>query len=253
MYHLEIDRFADIESPIHAWDPRVKIPVLLIMAFTLGLLKDIRLAVMGLVFSIGLMAVSRIPMSFILHRLRWLFIFLAPFVIIMPLTVPGRDIWRYYFLSVSYEGLSLACLISIKAISIVLLLFPMFGTAPFHTSMKALQRLRFPVRFVQIILFTYRYIFVFFEEIRRMSNAARTRGFEARTRWHVFRTLGNFIGVLLVRSFERTERLYNAMISRGYTGKLMILSTFRMTFWDSIKGAAVIVICILLFLGDRFL
>ncbi len=253
MHHLEIDRFADMQSPIHVWDPRVKIPVLLIMAFTIGLLSDIRLVAVALGFSVTLVAVSRIPMSFIFHRLRWLFIFLAPFVIMMLLTVPGRDIWRYSFLSVSYEGLFLACLIPVKAIAIVLLLFPMFGTAPFHASMKALQRLRFPVRFVQIILFTYRYIFVFFEEIRRMSNAARTRGFEARTRWHSFRTFGNFIGVLLVRSFERTERLYNAMISRGYTGKLMTLSAFRMTFWDSIKGAAVMAICALLLLGDRFL
>ena len=253
MHHLEIDRFADMQSPVHVWDPRMKIPVLLIMAFTIGMLRDIRVAAMALGFSVVLVAVSRIPVSFILHRLRWLIVFLAPFAIIMPLTVPGRGIWKYSFLSVSYEGLLLACLIPIKAIAIVLLLFPMFGTAPFHSSMKALQRLKFPVRFVQIILFTYRYIFVFIEEILRMSNAARTRGFEARTRWHTFRTLGNFVGVLLVRSFERTERLYNAMISRGYTGKLVTLSTFRMTFWDSIKGVVVMVICVLLFLGDRFL
>ena len=253
MYHLEIDRFADMKSSVHEWDPRMKIPVLLIMAFTIGLLRDIRVAAMALGFSVVLVAVSRIPISFISHRLRWLFVFLAPLAIIVPFTVPGRDIWTYSFLSVSYEGLSLASLISIKAIAIVLLLFPMFGTDPFHTSMKALQRLRFPTMFVQIILFTYRYIFVFFEEIRRMGNAARTRGFEARTRWHTFRTFGNFIGILLVRSFERTERLYSAMISRGYTGKLVTLSTFRMTFWDSIKGAAVMTICALLFLGDRFL
>lgn len=242
-----------MKSPVHVWDPRVKIPMLLIMAFTIGLLKDVRVAVIGLGFSLVLVAISRIPVSFVLRRLRWLFIFLVPFAIVMPLTVPGRDIWRYSSLSVSYEGLWLASLILLKAIAIVLLIFPMFGTAPFHTSMKALQRLRFPARFVQIILFTYRYIFVFFEEIRRMSNAGKTRGFESRTRWHTFRTIGNFIAVLLVRSFERTERLYNAMISRGYTGKLVTLSTFRMTYRDSIKGAAVMVICIMLFLGDRFL
>jgi len=253
MYHLEIDRYADMKSPVHEWDPRMKIPVLLIMAFTIGLLRDIRLAVVALGFSVVLVVVSRIPMSFILHRLRWLFVFLMPLAIIMPFTVPGRDIWRYSFLSASYEGLSLASLIFLKAIAIVLLIFPMFGTAPFHTSMKALQRLRFPARFVQIILFTYRYIFVFFEEIRRMRNAARTRGFEARTRWHSFRTFGNFIGILLVRSFERTERLYSAMISRGYKGNVMTLSNFRMTFWDRIKGMAVMVTCVLLFLGDRFL
>ncbi len=86
-----------------------------------------------------------------------------------------------------------------------------------------------------------------------MSSAAKTRGFEAKTRWHTFRTLGNFIGVLLVRSFGRTERLYDAMISRGYTGKLVTLSDFQMTLWDSIKGAAVAFICILLFMEDRFL
>lgn len=253
MYDLEIDRFAHMKSPVHAWDPRVKIPGLLIMAFTLGMLKDIRLAAIGLGFSVGLVAISRIPIPFVLHRLKWVLIFLAPFILIMPITVPGRDIWGYSFISVSYEGVSLASLILLKALSIVLLIFPMFGTAPFHTSMKALQNLKIPVRFVQIILFTYRYIFVFFEEIRRMSNAARTRGFEARTRWHTFRTLGNFIGVLLVRSFERTERLYNAMISRGYTGELVTLSNFSMTLRDILKGVFVVSACVLILIGDRFL
>jgi len=253
MYYLEIDRFADMRSPVHAWDPRIKIPALLIMAFTIALLKDIRLAAMGLAFSIGLVAISRIPISFVLRRLRWVFIFLAPFVLIMPLTVPGKDIWQFSFLSVSYEGLSLVTVIFLKAVAIVLLVFPMFGTAPFHTSMKALQHLRFPTRFVQIILFTYRHIFIFFGEICRMNNAAKARGFEAKTRWHSFRTLGNFIGVLLVRSFERTERLYNAMISRGYRGELITLSTFRMTPRDSVKGAMVMAISVLLLVGDRFL
>ena len=86
-----------------------------------------------------------------------------------------------------------------------------------------------------------------------MSNAARTRGFEARTRWHTFRTLGNFIGVLLVRSFERTERLYNAMISRGYTGELITLSNFSMTLRDILKGVFVVSVCVLILIGDRFL
>jgi len=253
MYHLEIDKFADIKSPVHVWDPRMKIPALLIMAFTTGLLKDIRLAAAALVFSAGLVAISRIPVTFVLRRLRWVFFFLALFVVVMPLTVPGRNIWSYSFLSVSYEGLSLASLIFIKGMAIVLLLFPMFGTAPFHASMKALQSLKVPARFVQIILFTYRYIFVFFEEIRRMSDAAKTRGFETRTRWHTFRTLGNFLGVLLVRSFERTEHLYNAMISRGYAGKMITLSSSRMTARDSVKGALVLTFCILLLAGDRFL
>lgn len=253
MYHLEIDRFADIKSPIHVWDPRVKIPALLIMAFTISLLKGIRPAAIALGFSIGLVVISRIPLTFVLRRLKWVSAFLALFIVVMPLTVPGRNLWRYSFLSASYEGLSLAVLIFLKGIAIVLLLFPMFGAAPFHTSMKAIQNLKVPARFVQIILFTYRYIFVFLEEIRRMSDAARTRGFNAKTGWHTFRTLGNFVGVLLVRSFERTERLYNAMVSRGYEGKMVTLSSFRFTSRDGIKGIAVIVTCILLFAGDRFL
>jgi cobalt/nickel transport system permease protein len=103
MYHLEIDRFADMRSPVHTWDPRVKIPALLIMAFTIGLLKDIRLAAIGLGSSIGLVIISRIPISFVLRRLRWVFAFLAPFVLIMPFTVSGRDVWRFSFLSASYK------------------------------------------------------------------------------------------------------------------------------------------------------
>ena len=86
-----------------------------------------------------------------------------------------------------------------------------------------------------------------------MNNAARTRGFEAGTRWRTFGTLGNFVGVLLVRSFERTERLYRAMTSRGYEGELITLSAFHTKLLDFVKGAAVVLFCAMIILGDRFL
>ena len=253
MHHLEIDTFSGIRSPIQRWDPRLKIPVLLVLAFGISVLRDIRFAAVGLVVASALVLISRLPKSFVLHRLEWVLLFLVPFAVIMPITVTGRPLLQLGRITVSYEGVRLASLISLKAIAIVLLILPMFGTAPFHISVKAIQQLKAPGAFVQIILFTYRYIFIFAEEVGRMNDAAKTRGFVAKTRWHTFKTLGNFIGILLIRSFERTEYLHNAMISRGYTGKLKALKTFRITTNDIAKAAAILAACLMLVLGDRVL
>ena len=245
--HLpEIDEFAHLNSPIHSWDARVKIISLLCLIISIVLLDKILLALLGLSFCIILVFISRIPIRFLFAYLRWALLFSLFFVIIMPLTVEGDEIAKFYFLSISRNGIELGFLIALRALSAVLLIFPMVGTSKFIVTMKALQDLKIPDKLIQMVVFAYRYIFIFTEEIERMFTAAKTRAFQEKTNLHTLRTAGFILGMLFVRSYERARRVYDAMLARGYTGELKILHEFNLCSKDFVKAGIIIIAAILL-------
>ena len=186
-------------------------------------------------------------------HLRWVLLFCLFFFIIMPLTVPGDEIIRLNFVSISWEGTKYASLITLRAISAVLLIFPMIGTMKFDTTIKALQRLKVPNKFVQMIMFTYRYVFVFMEEARRMFTAADARIFKKGTNIRTLRITSNLVGMLFIHSFERTQNIYNSMVSRGYTGYLKTLDEFRVCGKDFLKAFSIVVIALILTIAGRIL
>ena len=138
-------------------------------------------------------------------------------------------------------------LIVLKAVAIVLTAYAIFGSSRFDISMLALQRLKCPKIIVQMLLFTYRYVFVFIAEMRRMETAMRARGFVKKTDQRTLRVIGNFVGTLLIRSFERTERIYKAMLSKGYQGEFHSLVTFQSAGSDWAKAGVVSLIAVCLF------
>ena len=241
---LDIDRFSHIASPIQRWDPRVKIASLLILVFGIALLKTIPMAAAALITALLLMQLSALPYHFVGHTLQWVVLFLLPFFLILPFSYPGEASVHILGLPFAWEGLRLATLIFIKALAIVITSFAMFGSSRFDISMIALQRLKCPKIIIQMLLFTYRYTFTFLEEMRRMNTSMMARGFVPGTNGYTLRTYGNFVGTLLIRSFERTERIYKAMLSKGYQGEFHTLINFNSNAGDYVKATIVISITI---------
>ncbi|MDH5545406.1 MAG: cobalt ECF transporter T component CbiQ [Gammaproteobacteria bacterium] len=239
---LDIDRYAGNASALQRWDPRIKIFSLGVFAFCIALLDSIPLVMIGFLLAATLVVMSRLPLHFVQHGLEFVLIFLIPFFIVLPLTIPGEAMFHVFGIAFAWEGLRLAVMIVFKAISVVMTTYAIFGTTRFDTAMIALQRLRCPTILVQMFLFTYRFIFVFVEEIKRKDTAMKSRGFEKRFDMRTLTTVGNFIGTLIIRSFERTERVYKAMLSKGYTGEFHTLRVFQAETKDWIK--AVLIICI---------
>ena len=241
MHLPEIDKYAHLKSVFHSWDPRVKLVSFSFLVLSIALLPNLLSASLGFVLAITFVFLSRIPLSFVLRNLKWVIIFVLFFLIIMPLTVPGEVLARVNFVTISWEGLRLASLIALRAISICMLIFPMIGTMRFHSTLKALSRLKIPNKLIQMIMFTYRYIFVFIEESRRMFIAAEARLFRKKTNFHTLRITSNLIGMLFIHGFERTQDIYNAMASRGYKGNLEILDEFKLCGKDFLKAFLVII------------
>lgn len=246
MEYPEIDRYASLSSPLHRFDPRVKIISFIILVFSIVLLPTVELALVGLVASLLLLLVSNLPIRFVLQHIRWVFLFIVPFLIIMPFTVKGNEIYHIGGLSITGEGLEFGFLVSIRALAAVMLIFPMIGTMRFDTTLKALYQLKVPNLLVQMLMFTYRYIFIFIDEFSRMLTAMMSRGFRIGTNYHTLTTIGRAVGMLLVRSYERAERVYQAMLSAGYTGNPRTLFEFKSTPKDYIYGFMIIGFAVLL-------
>jgi len=205
------------------------------------LIPDLKMAFIGLAIAVLLVFISRIPFSFVLKHLAWVSIFIFPLFIIILFTYhQGDEIARFYFLSVTLGGVEYASLIAVRALTAVILIFPMIGTMRFDTAMKALERLKVPNKLVQMMMFTYRYIFVFIEEIQRMFTVLTSRGFSRGLNVYTMSTMGKLIGVLFLRSYGRAERVYNAMVSRGYEGSIRTLVESKIHKTDLLKSAILI-------------
>jgi cobalt/nickel transport system permease protein len=226
MIHAGLERFHTLDSPIHRWDPRWKIGTLLALMLLLGLdirgsgvppsAADIPPALAGLFLSGLLVTLARIPWGHVLRRLRGPAVLFAVLAAVFALSYPGERA-SLGPVAISAGGLLAALIIAARAFSIILLVFPAFGTAPFHVSAKALRSLRLPEALVQTVLFSYRYLSVYSERLRKMGIALRARGFRPRVDAHTLRTLGRGVGVLIVGSVERTERIQGAMRCRGFS------------------------------------
>lgn len=252
-----IDAAADRPSTFHDWDPRIKILALLAYIFCVSSIQHISIAAAALVLSIMSLPVAHVPLLQPARRLAAMAGFLTMLALILPLTAVAKPEDNFVvfehleFLRFNLRGLLLALLIALKATAIALMMDPLLGTSPLSTTIQALRSLGIPSSLCTMLLLTHRYIFVFHQEARRMACGMRVRGFYKGTNLNTLRTLGNYIGMLLVHSFERTQRVYEAMLSRGFNGILPSDCLGRPGYGDWVKGAFWIATGLLLLTADR--
>jgi len=247
--HPEIDRYAGLKSPIHSWDCGLKILGFLLLILVIATLDGLLTTALSLGLAIYFLVISKISVGFALSRLKWVMLFMVPLFFLLPLQYnfgaeDGGWSWKT-------ENLGLALKITLRALAITILIFPMLGTAPFHRSMKSLQDLGVPKMLIQTFLFTYRYLFVYLDQLRKMRIAMKSRGFQPGFNKNSFKVYGNMVGMLLFTSFEQTERLLNAMKSRGYDGHIRILYQPAREPLDWVKLMGMSMLAIALFVGDQ--
>jgi cobalt/nickel transport system permease protein len=120
-------------------------------------------------------------------------------------------------LSLSRSGLWIFWNVLVKSCLGVFSIILLYSTTPFPSLVKGLERLGVPGVFTVLLSFMYRYLFLLTDEIHRMKRARDSRSFGGRWFWQL-KTIGHMIGTLFLRSFHRAERVYLAMLSRGYQG-----------------------------------
>jgi cobalt/nickel transport system permease protein len=154
-------------------------------------------------------------------------------VVLLPLSTPGTTLWAVGPLAFSDKGLLLAATIVLKGNAIVLLLLVLLGSLDASTLGHALGHLYVPEKLTHLLLLTVRYLDVLQRESLRLRAAMRVRGFRPRVNLHTYRSYGYLVGMMLVRSFDRSERIAAAMKCRGFQGRFYLLDHFAFSRSDA--------------------
>ncbi len=247
-----IDPLPCPDSAFRRFDPRWKLAGLVILIAAVAALHHGLALLLACGLALGMAALARLPWSWLLARLSPVGLVLALFLGPLPFLLrgPGAE-WPLGPLTVSEHGLRLALSIALKAVSLVLLVLVLLASAPLQDTLKAANALHVPGRAVQLLVLTYRYAHVLAEELDRLRTAVRVRGFRGGPNRHTYRTIGHVAGALLVRGYDRADRIAQAMRCRGFDGRYRSLTTFATRACDVLGFLALAAAAAVLLAWDR--
>jgi cobalt/nickel transport system permease protein len=220
----------DPASRVHRLDPRAKLVGfigLTVVAVTAPLAAWPVWVACASVLALAA-AVARIGPRTVWRRARLvlpLVLFVGAFV---PFARTGQVVASLGPFDITREGLEVWAAASIKAtigtVSAVLLA----ATTAYPQVLRGLEALRVPRTLTMIAAFMYRYLFVIVDEVQRMRAARDARGYRPRTMFGAG-AVGRVASALFLRTHARGERVYLAMLSRGYDGHMrhLVPLTFR--------------------------
>ncbi len=235
------EEFSEGTSFIHGLDPRVKVVVTLLFSVVVAVSYNFSALTAALILSIFLVATARLSIFHVGKRLLLANGLIAFLWIFLPLTYNGEASLVLGPLSLSREGLIYALRITLKCNTIVLAMMATLSTTPVFDLGHAMRELYVPGKIIHLFLFTYRYIHVIFQEYMRLTNAMKVRGFVPRSDMHTYRSYAYLVGMLLVRSYDRAERIHQAMLLRGFNGRYYSLNQFSIGRGDILYLSALLI------------
>lgn len=239
---MDLRRYFTGTSPVHAWDGRWKGATLFLFTFVCASVD--RWSALGIVgaAAIGLTGAARLPAGRVVRALKAPGLFLAIMYLVLVLTAGGEAMVTFGPVRLYKDGLVLATVISIRAAAIMLVLIVLFGTTPLYTLAGALEYFKVPARLSSILLFTYRYIFLYRETLGTLVTAAKMRGYRLSHPFSHPVTTVNILVSMLVRSYEQSRRVYHAMCLRGYSGSYPTTASFATRPSDILKTGVFVLI-----------
>lgn len=230
--HDEIDRYAKI-SRFYVFDPRVKLASAISFIVVVSFIREALPLWIALTFVLVLIETSGVP----LRHVGESYLLAFPFIFFAALTM--------WLTSSATNGLLMGMRISTSVLALLLLI----STTPFFDMLRSLRWFRVPPLICNMLLFTYRFIFVLLDEFDRMMMARRSRGFSGGRSLmdrSAFATISNTIGMVFVRSNQRAGRIYDALLGRGYSGEIRTLTVLRARGRDVAYGACFAMVSIVL-------
>lgn len=238
------EAFARGDSLLHRRDPRVKLIAALCLVAIVALTDSFTVTLLGLFLAAVLLGMARPEPRAVGKRLLATNSFTLFLLVTLPLTYGGAPLVVLGPLHFSSEGLRLAALITLKANTIVIALLALLATSTVVRLGHALEQLGFPRKICFLLLFSYRYIFVIHQEYHKLLRAAQLRCFVPSTSLHTYRTYGYLFGMTMVHSWNRSFRVHQAMLLRGFDGQLIPLYRQRIDRKDQLFLGILLLCCI---------
>lgn len=211
---LSFERLTYILSPVHDLDPRAKVVacLVLVLGIVLAPAPHPAEAAAFALFVAGVTVAARLPLGAVFGRSLVVLPVAAGIALLAPFGGPGG--WALAWAIVARSWMSAVCLVLLSLTTRVPLLF------------RALRALHLPGIMLTMLTFVYRFTDVLRDQLSAMRVAVASRAPQVRGRALVA-LYGNLAGSLFVRAYERGERVYAAMLSRGYDGTLPSAEALR--------------------------
>jgi cobalt/nickel transport system permease protein len=240
----ELDRHGYRDGPVHRLDARAKLVatgayVLCVASF--GKYELARL-VPFLLFPVALAAAGRVPPRPLLRLL----LAASPFALLVGAWNPLLDrAPRAVVAGVTLSGgaVSLAS-IALRFVLCTSAALVLVATTSLPSLLRGLSQLGVPRPFVAQVQLLYRYLFLLVDEGRRLAQARALR--EPARRLPRLATARRMLGALLLRTWERGDRIYDCMRARGFDGAFPVLAPARFGARDALYAAGVAGACALL-------
>jgi len=237
-----LDPYRNLTSPVHVLDGRVKFLLSVAFILTVSLVPNgawpVYLLLLSLILSVQL--ISGLGVGYVLRRSTLALPFMlagAPLLV----TVAGTELISLHFgawsVVATVEGLERFATVAVKSWLSVQSAIVLASATPFPDLLQAMRSVHIPRLLVAMFGLMWRYLFVLADEAIRLMRARAARSGtslpstrrESRSRsggslaWRA-RVTGGMAGNLFLRAFERSERIYMAMLSRGYDGEVRTIS-----------------------------
>lgn len=253
-----LDPYRPRTSLIHQLDPRVKLVLALAFIFTTALTPvgvwPVYILLLAIIVSVILL--SDLGLRYVWGRAILAFPFVlaaVPIIFTAPEPYLAEIPLGQWTLTISATGLERFLSIAFKSWISVQAAIVLAASTPFPNLLIAMRAIRIPRLLVSIFSLMWRYLFILADEVLRLNRARASRsgqaeGSTAKTGgslvWRA-RVTGGMAGNLFLRAFERSDRIYNAMLSRGYDGEIRSIPLPRL---DSSQLAIIIAALVGLFL-----
>lgn len=225
-----LDTLAYKNTFVHRLDPRIKLITTIVFMFMVVSFPKYELSklIPFFIFPVFMSAVGEIPGKFILKKL----LFVSPFVLFVAIFNPVFDTAAMYTVcGFKISGGWVSCIsIIIRFILTISAALLLVATTSFPGVCRALERLYVPKVFVVQLFFLYRYLFVLAEETMRIVRAINMRTF-GRKKYGI-KIFISTIGLLFMKTVERSERIYHSMCSRGFDGEIRLIKRDKTGFAD---------------------
>ncbi|MBF0480673.1 MAG: cobalt ECF transporter T component CbiQ [Desulfovibrionaceae bacterium] len=225
-------------GPLSQLDPRVKLLAALAMSLATAACRTATGAALMCALGLSLVALSGVTLRTALGRAVAVNVFTAFMWVFLLWRVefgPGGPHFAHH-----PEALAVAVLVTLKINAVFTCLLGCLGSTRLDRVLHAMAHLRLPAKLVAVFFLFHRYVHVIHGEYTRLRAAMRARCFTPRFDRHTYKSLGYLVGMILVRAWDRAERVYAAMLCRGFTGTFWLLDHFHWRRRDTAFGLAVL-------------
>lgn len=244
---LDMETISRRDGVLQRLDPRFVFIFLLSLVVVSVLLKNPLSMFLMIVLSLILAILSKVPLGWYLKRV-WLLVPLFSVIILIPsmtnLVTRGQAFGpsiQLFGLDIYFtkEGLAYAVTFILRVGAAVSLSILMVATIGWSRLMAAMGQLRFPPSFVIILDMTYRYIHLLLDTVANMFMARKSRMVSRPSKREIREIGGSSVTNLFNKSYRMSENVYQAMISRGYTGRPRVMSDLKANRIDAVFTIAV--------------